>query len=55
MHHDRSPGASTFRPPAWLENPHAHTIYASSFAPGPRVRFRRERWETPDADFIDLY
>lgn len=54
MHHDRSPGASTFRPPAWLKNPHAQTIYASGVAPVHRVRFRRERWETPDADFIDL-
>lgn len=54
MHHDRSQGASTYRPPAWLKNPHAQTIYASCVARLPRVRFRRERWETPDRDFIDL-
>jgi len=54
MPHDRSPEHSTYQPPAWLRNPHAQTIYASCLAPVPHVRFRRERWETPDADFIDL-
>lgn len=46
-----SPG---YVPPAWLVNPHAQTIYASCFAPAPRIGFRRERWATPDGDFIDL-
>lgn len=54
MLHDRSPDESTYRAPAWLRNPHAQTIYASCLAVAPNVRFRRERWETPDADFIDL-
>lgn len=54
MHHDRSPAPVAYRPPAWLKNPHAQTLYASCVAPAPRVRFRRERWETPDDDFIDL-
>jgi predicted alpha/beta-fold hydrolase len=40
--------------PWWLRGGHAQTIYASLFAPRPRVAFRRERWETPDGDFIDL-
>lgn len=43
-----------YAPPAWLKNPHAQTIYASVLAPAPKVRFRREHWETPDADFIEL-
>ena len=43
-----------FVPAAWLRNPHAQTIYASCFAPRPAVRFRRERWITPDEDFIEL-
>jgi hypothetical protein len=43
-----------YRAPAWLPGGHAQTIYASLFAPRPRVAFRRERWETPDGDFIDL-
>ena len=29
-------------------------IYARSLAKNCRVAFRRERWETPDQDFIDL-
>src|SRR5690349_13062482 len=44
----------TFVAPAWLRNGHAQTIYASCLAPRPRVRWRRERWESPDGDFIDL-
>ena len=43
-----------YAPPAWLKNPHAQTIYASCLAPIPHVRFRRQYWETPDADFIEL-
>lgn len=54
MHHVNPPGTVSFRPPSWLENPHAQTIYAACLAPLPRVRWRRERWETPDADFVDL-
>jgi predicted alpha/beta-fold hydrolase len=43
-----------FRAPWWLPGGHAQTIYSSVLAPRPPVRYRRERWETPDADFIDL-
>jgi predicted alpha/beta-fold hydrolase len=32
---------------------HLQTIYAS-LRPPPRVRMRRERWDTPDGDFIDV-
>jgi predicted alpha/beta-fold hydrolase len=32
---------------------HLETIRAALFPP-PRVAFRRERWETPDGDFIDV-
>jgi uncharacterized protein len=50
------PGApdEAFRAPAWLENGHAQTIYAACIATAPRPPFRRERWPTPDNDFIDL-
>ena len=40
--------------PAWLPGGHLQTIYASLFAPVPRVDYRRTRWDTPDGDFIDL-
>ncbi len=30
------------------------TIYASALMPRARVAYRRERWDTPDGDFIDL-
>jgi predicted alpha/beta-fold hydrolase len=40
--------------PWWLRGGHAQTIYASLAVPRPRVEYRRERWGTPDGDFIDL-
>lgn len=43
-----------YRAPRWLSNPHLHTIYGSLFVASPRVPYRRERWETPDGDFVDL-
>ena len=30
------------------------TIYASQLAPRPSVAYRRERWDTPDGDFVDV-
>lgn len=46
--------ASTYRAPWWLPGAHLQTIYSALVAPKPRVDYRRERWETPDGDFIDL-
>jgi predicted alpha/beta-fold hydrolase len=43
-----------YRAPLWLPNRHVQTIVPSLFARRPPVSFRRERWETPDGDFIDL-
>lgn len=40
--------------PWWLPGGHLQTIYARALAKNYRVAFRRERWETPDQDFIDL-
>ena len=39
--------------PRWLPGGHAQTIYAALRHP-PAIRFERERWDTPDGDFIDL-
>ncbi|MGE5220000.1 MAG: hydrolase, partial [Chloroflexota bacterium] len=40
--------------PKWLPGGHLQTIYARSLAPIYSVPYRRERWDTPDGDFIDL-
>src|SRR5205823_5919185 len=34
-------------------SPHLQTVYAS-FLRRPRVQARRERWHTPDGDFVDV-
>src|SRR5262249_3770994 len=43
-----------FAPAAWLPHAHLQTIYAALFAPAPRPKLRRERWDTPDGDFVDV-
>ncbi|HEX4331572.1 MAG TPA: hydrolase [Usitatibacter sp.] len=43
-----------FRPPWWLRGAHAQTVYGSLFAPTLHVELRRERWDTPDGDFVDV-
>jgi hypothetical protein len=44
----------TYRAPRWLRGGHAQTIYPALFLRGGTPRYRRERWDTPDGDFIDL-
>ena len=46
--------ASAYRPPWWFSGPHLQTLWGPVLrrVPGPAVR--RERWETPDGDFVDL-
>ena len=39
--------------PWWLPGGHLQTIYPSLHPP-PRAALQRERWETPDGDFIDV-
>lgn len=43
-----------FQRAAWLPGPHLGTVYASVARPFPRPRFRRERWDLPDGDFVDV-
>lgn len=45
---------SDYRAPPWLPGGHAQTLYAALLIRRARVAYRRERWETPDGDFIDL-
>ncbi|HTP63089.1 MAG TPA: alpha/beta fold hydrolase [Burkholderiales bacterium] len=42
-----------YRAPWWLPGGHLQTI-AAALAPAPHIAWRRERWDTPDGDFIDL-
>ncbi|MDP1675126.1 MAG: hydrolase [Burkholderiales bacterium] len=45
---------STYRAPGWLPGGNLQTLYPALLAPVPAVAYRRERWDTPDGDFIDL-
>lgn len=40
--------------PSWLPGGHLQTIYPAKCIPKPKVAYRRERWPTPDGDFIDI-
>ena len=42
-----------YRAPRWLPGGHAQTIWPLRCT-GPLPNFQRERWTTPDGDFIDL-
>jgi predicted alpha/beta-fold hydrolase len=42
-----------YEAPWWLPGGHLQTIVAA-LLPAPRIAWKRERWETPDGDFIDL-
>lgn len=45
---------STYRAPGWLPGGHLQTIWPARLVPLPEVAYRRERWLTPDDDFIDV-
>ncbi|MBW7863639.1 MAG: alpha/beta hydrolase [Candidatus Hydrogenedentes bacterium] len=47
---DRHP----FHPAWWLRNPHAQTVWGPLVRKRRRMPMRRERWDTPDGDFLDL-
>ena len=42
-----------YRAPLWLPGGNLQTLYPALLAPRPRVRYRRQRWDTPDGDFVD--
>ena len=48
------PPDSAYRAPAWLPGGNLQTLYPALLARRPAVDYRRERWDTPDGDFIDL-
>ena len=46
--------AQSYDAPWWLPGGHLQTIYSTLFTAVPQVSYKRERWETPDGDFIDV-
>ncbi len=53
--------AQSYRAPAWLPDGHSQTIWAAKVArhhahigTHAPVRWQRERWATPDGDFVDV-
>lgn len=47
--------AVPYRPAPWLTNPHLQTVWGRVGRRGPGLPpHRRERWDTPDGDFVDL-
>src|SRR5690349_2860055 len=53
-HCEPSVVSGPYRAPWWLPGGHLQTIYARWLARSYSVAYRRERWDTPDHDFIDL-
>ena len=45
---------SDYISPRWLPGGHLQTIYPAKFIRSPEVTLKRERWDTPDGDFIDV-
>jgi predicted alpha/beta-fold hydrolase len=46
-----------YRAPRWLPGGHLQTIWPALFSrpvPGEAPTYRRERWDTPDGDFVDV-
>jgi predicted alpha/beta-fold hydrolase len=43
-----------YRAPWWLPGGNLQTLYAVLLGRRARLRFERERWSTPDGDFIDV-
>jgi predicted alpha/beta-fold hydrolase len=44
----------SFSPAPWLPGGHAQTVFSSLWRPPLGPGARRERWETPDGDFLDV-
>ena len=46
-----------YHAPRWLPGGHLQTIWPALYGRrvvGPQPRYRRERWDTPDGDFVDV-
>jgi predicted alpha/beta-fold hydrolase len=45
---------SDYSAPFWLPGGHLQTIWPAKLVRPPELTLKRERWDTPDADFIDV-
>ena len=43
-----------YRAPWWLSHAHSQTVWTALFSRTDAVCYRRQRWDTPDGDFIDV-
>ena len=46
---------NTYRPAWWVPGGHAQTLWAKFFRRRQPLLARRQRWATPDGDFVDVY
>jgi predicted alpha/beta-fold hydrolase len=46
--------SSPYSAPRWLPGGDLQTLYAALAVSRPAVAYRRERWDAPDGDFVDL-
>jgi predicted alpha/beta-fold hydrolase len=44
----------SYSAPCWLPGGHLQTIYPAICIAKPKVTYRRERWNAPDGDFVDI-
>ena len=44
----------TYSAPWWLPGGHLQTMYPATLIAKPAVSYRRERWNAPDGDFVDV-
>ena len=53
----RAQDAMNYEAPAWLPGGNLQTIWPALYGQrvfGPHPQYRRERWDTPDGDFVDV-
>ena len=44
-----------YKAPRWVAGAHLQTIVPAKVSKRPKVDYRRERWNTPDGDFVDVF
>ncbi len=54
LYQTKTYAAEPYKAPFWLPGGHLQTIIAALLSTGSEVKYRRERWELNDGDFIDV-